>query len=218
MLDIIFLSYDEPQADENFKKLKLRFPLAKRVHGVKGIDNAHFKAAEKAKTKSFYVVDADIAVRDNFDFSYVPPDHQSQYVHIWMCHNPVINETYGYSGIKLFNKDFFAERKPFLDFSTSLGNGVVYHKDVASDVHFDSSPLTTFRAAYREAFKLAKNPNTESQERLRNWRTKDPKCNNPEWFMLGVALGVHHANNMKNMDVNDFDRIQEVYYSSLNAF
>lgn len=217
MLDIIFLSYDEPQADENFKKLKLRFPLAKRVHGVKGIDNAHFAAAAKAKTKSFYVVDADVVVRDSFDFSYIPPDHKSKYVHIWMCHNPVIDETYGYSGIKLFHKDFFGERKPFVDFSTSLGEGVEYHQEIASDAQFDSSPLTTFRAAYREAFKLSRNQDVESQQRLSKWKTKEPKCKHSEWFLLGVAFGVHHSKN-NSLDVNDFDRLEDVFYSSLSIF
>ena len=34
-IDTIFISYDEPKADENYEKLKYRFPNAKRVHKVK---------------------------------------------------------------------------------------------------------------------------------------------------------------------------------------
>ena len=41
MYDIVFISYQEPNADENYNKLLKRFPLAKRVHGVKGIHQAH---------------------------------------------------------------------------------------------------------------------------------------------------------------------------------
>ena len=37
MFDIIFISFDEPNADENWKLLKEIAPHAKRVHGVKGI-------------------------------------------------------------------------------------------------------------------------------------------------------------------------------------
>ena len=47
MYDIVFISYQEPNADENYDKLKERFPLAKRVHGVKGIHQAHIEAAKK---------------------------------------------------------------------------------------------------------------------------------------------------------------------------
>jgi len=37
MYDIIFISYNEPNADKNWLALKSRFPMAKRVHGIKGI-------------------------------------------------------------------------------------------------------------------------------------------------------------------------------------
>ena len=55
MFDIIFISYKEPNADSNFKDLQSRFPIAQRVHGVKGIHQAHIEAAKKALTKMFYV-------------------------------------------------------------------------------------------------------------------------------------------------------------------
>ena len=45
MFDVVFISYQEPNAEENWQALKQRVPVAKRVHGVKGIHNAHVKAA-----------------------------------------------------------------------------------------------------------------------------------------------------------------------------
>mgnify|MGYP001460781096 CR=1 FL=1 len=33
-MDIVFMSYDEPNADQNWEKLKTKYPRAKRVHGV----------------------------------------------------------------------------------------------------------------------------------------------------------------------------------------
>ena len=50
MYDMVFISYQEPNADENWDKLKSRFPLARRVHGVKGIHQAHIEAAKKSHT------------------------------------------------------------------------------------------------------------------------------------------------------------------------
>ena len=51
MFDVFFISYHEQYADENFDSLKEKAPLAKRVDGVKGIFNAHKRAAELSKTK-----------------------------------------------------------------------------------------------------------------------------------------------------------------------
>jgi len=39
--DIVFLSYDEPNAEKNYADLLKKVPWAKRVHGVKGSDAAH---------------------------------------------------------------------------------------------------------------------------------------------------------------------------------
>jgi len=58
--DIIFISYNEPQADENFARLKARFPYAQRVQGIKGIHQAHIAAAKKAFTKMFTKFKQDI--------------------------------------------------------------------------------------------------------------------------------------------------------------
>ena len=66
MFDIFFISYQEPNADVNFAILQDRFPIAQRVHGVKGIHQAHKEAAKKALTKMFYVVDGDALVEDDF--------------------------------------------------------------------------------------------------------------------------------------------------------
>ena len=39
--DIIYLSYDEPNAEKNYADLCKIVPWAKRVHGVDGSDAAH---------------------------------------------------------------------------------------------------------------------------------------------------------------------------------
>ena len=59
MYDIVFISYNEPNADENWQALKARFPRAKRVDGVKGIHQSHTSAAIKCFTKMLWIVDAD---------------------------------------------------------------------------------------------------------------------------------------------------------------
>ena len=52
-LDVVFLSYREKEAEENYAKLLSRVSNAKRVHGVKGIFNAHKRASKLQILKCF---------------------------------------------------------------------------------------------------------------------------------------------------------------------
>ena len=49
--DVVFLSYDEPNADQNYNQLLSFIPWAERVHGVKGSDAAHKACAKLATTE-----------------------------------------------------------------------------------------------------------------------------------------------------------------------
>ena len=89
MFDIIFISYQEPNAEANWKALKERFPMAKRVHGVKGIHQAHIQAANKSFTKMFYVVDGDAEIVDDFNFDHKVSEWDLDCVHVWRSRNPI---------------------------------------------------------------------------------------------------------------------------------
>ena len=52
-IDIIYLSYDEPNAEENYADLLAKVPWAKRVHGIKGSDAAHKACATLSETDRF---------------------------------------------------------------------------------------------------------------------------------------------------------------------
>ena len=75
--DIVFISYQEPDADENYSSLQKRFPSAMRVHGVKGIHQAHIAAASKVSTEMFYVVDGDAHIQQDFNFNYNVEHHMA---------------------------------------------------------------------------------------------------------------------------------------------
>ena len=64
--DIIYLSYDEPNAERNYADLCKKVPWAKRVHGVKGSDAAHKACAEISDTDRFITVDGDNIIDANF--------------------------------------------------------------------------------------------------------------------------------------------------------
>ena len=65
-LDFVFISYKEPNCEENYADLLNKVPWAKRVHGVKGFDNAHKAAAETASTDFFISVDGDNIIDESF--------------------------------------------------------------------------------------------------------------------------------------------------------
>ena len=65
-LDVVFISYDEDNYEENYADLCDKVPWAKHVHGVKGSDAAHKAAAELSETDRFISVDADNKVDPSF--------------------------------------------------------------------------------------------------------------------------------------------------------
>ena len=65
-LDIIYLSYDEPNADKNYADLLTKIPWAKRVHGVEGSDAAHKACAKIAETDRFITIDGDNQIDEQF--------------------------------------------------------------------------------------------------------------------------------------------------------
>ena len=58
-LDCIYLSYDEPQKEEFWVKIRNMVPWAKRVDNVKGSDAAHKAAAAASDTERFILIDGD---------------------------------------------------------------------------------------------------------------------------------------------------------------
>ena len=88
-LDVIFISYEEPNADENWLRVLEKAPHAKRVSGVTGIFEAHKAAAKLAKTDMFYVVDGDAWLVDDWDFDFQPGIFDRDCAYVWHSKNPI---------------------------------------------------------------------------------------------------------------------------------
>ena len=65
-LDFVYISYKEPNKEENWADLLSKVPWAKRVDGVVGFDSAHKAAAEKAETDIFIRVDGENIVDERY--------------------------------------------------------------------------------------------------------------------------------------------------------
>ena len=220
MFDIIFLSYDEPNADKNFELLLSRFPHAKHLSGVKGIGQAHFAASKISDTSMFYVVDGDAEIVDSFDFSYKPPSDKKDYVHIWQARNPAIDIVYGYGGVKLFHSSFFKKLGDYVDFSTSLTKDVQYIDEISCVTRFNSDAFRSFRGAYRETTKLMLSLRTNNfindqhkqqvESYLAAWKNPAEDANFREHIMNGVknAIADFTFNLEKTHFINNFDFLE----------
>jgi len=217
MYDIVFISYQEPSADANYAALKARFPMAKRVHGVKGIHQAHIKAATKCFTKMFWIVDADAIILDDFNFDYEVPEHQLDHVHVWRSLNPINDLVYGYGGVKLFPRKLTIDmdiNKP--DMTTSISKQFIAMPEVANITAFNTDEFSTWRSAFRECAKLASNiidrQNVEETKgRLDIWCRKgsERRCGN--FAIAGAIAGREFGlSNMADLNlINNFEWLQE---------
>ena len=184
--DLFFLSHGEPMADWHWRVLAQAQPHARRVDGIDGILAAHQQCARLARTSHFFVVDADNEILD-CDFALRLADHDKPYVHIWRAKNLVTGLVYGWGGIKLFPRKLLlgVDRMP-LDMTTSFPLKIV--EVVGSITHFNTSPYSTWRSAFRECVKLAHNTDPESRVRLDVW------CSTAQglyasWCLKGACAG-----------------------------
>jgi hypothetical protein len=225
MYDIIFISYNEPNADANFEKLKARFPYAHRVHGIKGIHQAHIAAAKKAFTKMFWVVDADAEILDTFNFDYEVSKYDLECVHVWRSRNPINDLEYGYGGVKLLPKRLTQNMdisKP--DMTTSISSLFKAMPEVSNVTAFNTDPFNTWKSAFRECCKLSskiidRQDDVETQQRLEAWCTLNELAPYGAHAYMGAIAGKYFGLFWQNaptelVKINDFDWLKEQYEMS----
>jgi hypothetical protein len=214
MYDIVFISYNEKYADENFASLKERFPLAKRVHGIEGIHQAHIAAARKSFTKMFWVVDADAVILNDFKFDYLVPDWDLEVVHVWRSLNPVNNLSYGYGGVKLLPKFLTLKMNTdTIDMTTNISANFKAMDTISNITAFNTDPFSTWRSAFRESCKLAVINNEESLSRLDAWCNLNTNAEYGFYAYIGALSGRDYGEkNASNKEalakINDFNWLE----------
>jgi|TARA_B100001093_G_C26673935_1_gene947416 hypothetical protein len=218
MYDIIFISYQESNAEHRYSILKQRFPYAKRIHGVKGIHQAHIEAAKISLTDMFWVVDADAIIVEDFDFSYIPKIEEQEWVHVWHSRNPVNDLTYGYGGVKLLPRQLTLDMDTTSsDMTTSISSNLKVIEEVSNITAFNIDSFSTWRSAFRECAKLAsktidRQKKEETDERLKTWTTYasgDYSGDALRGARDGMRFGLSSSSNL-NL-INNFDWLQEKY-------
>ena len=216
MYDIIFISYDEPNADLNYERLRSRFPRAKRIHGIKGIHNAHVAAAKKALTRQFWVVDGDAEILDTFNFDYKVNKDEVDFVHVWRSRNPINGLEYGYGGVKLLPRvQTLRMNVDTIDMTTSISNKFKAMDEVSNITAFNTDAFSTWRSAFRECVKLSskaidRQNQEETANRLNAWLTYYPGKPFSQEAVEGAHAGKEYGR--KNAAdpaalalINDFD-------------
>ena len=225
-LDVIFISYKEPNALKNWLRVIEKMPYAKRINGVKGIVNAHKCAAELATTDMFYVVDGDAYLSDDFDFSFQPGLFDRDCVHVWSSRNPVNDLIYGYGGVKLLPKELIlqvGEDNP--DMTTSISNKFKVIKKVSNITAFNTDEFNAFRSAFRECAKLSsgilkRQLDRESKQRLEEWCRKGADRPYGEWAIQGALAGKefgesNSADHKKLLLINDINWLKQKFDKAL---
>jgi hypothetical protein len=188
LYDIVFISNGEPNAEENYQRLK-QVATQNRIHrvdNVQGIYEAHRAAADVATTKMFYVVDADAWIVDGFHFD---DNYNQEKILVYNSLNPLNYLCYGYGGVKLFPKTLFSKiPDAYVDMTTSLGETIVIPV-ISCVTQFNTGEFDTWRSAFRECAKLSSRTittkiqsimledltdqgNEETIERLNTWTTR----------------------------------------------
>jgi hypothetical protein len=236
-LDLIFISYDEPNADLNYADLLTKAPWAKRVHGVKGSDAAHKAAADLSETDWFITIDGDNIVNDKF-FDLEIEDDPKIKAYGWCGRNSINGLRYGNGGIKIWRKQFVLDMRTHeaaesdraqVDFCWEDGYRnfpVVYSESI-----INASPFQAWRAGFREGVKMTlldgvRVPPQELKERiwwhnihrLRMWSTVGAHEENGKYAILGARMGTWMTNctEWNYIDVRDFEILRDIYNEKVN--
>lgn len=227
--DIIFLSYDEPNAEKNYADLCTKAPWAKRVHGVKGSDAAHKACAALSETEYFVTVDADNIVDPKFLEVEIDLDAlglTSENVFSWCGKVHVNGLMYGNGGLKLWTKKFVNEMKTHENSDPADVKGKVefcfddrYYQfnENYSESFTNATPFQAWRAGFREGVKMSLDQGAKTNDvksvwwqnyhRLLIWCTVGADVENGMYSILGAREGAALTNctDWDYANVRDFE-------------
>ena len=231
--DLIFLSYDEPNAEKNYADLLTKVPWAKRVHGVKGSDSAHKACAALSETEYFVTVDADNIIDPSFlkvvidlDELELTPEH----VFSWCGKVHVNGLMYGNGGLKLWTRKFVNEMKTHENSDPDDVKGKVefcfdhrYYqfKECFSESYTNASPFQAWRAGFREGVKMCLDQGAkvddlekiwwQNYHRLLIWCNVGSDVEHGLWSIYGAREGLYRTQctDWDYSQVRDFDWLTE---------
>jgi hypothetical protein len=235
-LDCIYLTYDEPQREEFWVKIKNMVPWAKRVDGVKGSDAAHKAAAQSSDTDRFILIDGDNLPDPSF-FNQTLVLSNEEYenaVFRWRARNNINGLMYGNGGLSSWTKEFVHAMQTHEASDGSTETQVEFcfdplywaMHDCYSTTYPNASAFQAWRAGFREGVKMclnrgAKPSVTEFQSRvhaknldnLTIWHNIGADVDNGYWAIAGARQGTYMTmlTEWDYRRVQDFDALAELW-------
>jgi len=240
-LDCIYLTYDEPQREEFWVKIKNMVPWAKRVDGVKGSDAAHKAAARASDTDRFILIDGDNLPDSSFfnQTLVLPNEEYENAVFRWRARNHINGLMYGNGGISSWTRDFVMNMKTHENTDGRAETEVEFcfdplywpMHDCYSKTYPNGSPFHAWRAGFREGVKMClqrgrkptmdefKNQVLRNLDNLTIWHNIGTDVEHGEWAIAGSRQGTYMTM-LTNWDyrlVQDFDALAELWLTVENS-
>jgi len=235
--DIIYLSYDEPNAEKNYADLCAKIPWAKRVHGVKGSDAAHKACAKLSETDRFITVDGDNIVNPKFfeqEIDFTDNADLENSVISWCGKNIINGLMYGNGGLKCWPKEYVLNMQTHenadpnneaaqVDFCWDLK--YIQMNSWYSNVHNNATPQQAWRAGFREGVKMALDRGSKptvqklldghwkNLHRLYVWLMVGADVENGLWAIYGAREGLYKTmcTDWDYVNVRDFEYLNSMW-------
>jgi hypothetical protein len=235
-LDCIYLSYDEPQKEEFWIKIRNMVPWAKRVDGVHGSDAAHKAAADESDTERFILIDGDNLPDENFFNETIEykTDQYEQAVYRWRARNDVNGLMYGNGGISSWTKTFVQNMRTHEASEGADDTDVEFCFDdlywpmynCYSTTYPGGSAKHAFRAGFREGVKMCLDRGTKPSasdfresvhnrnlDHLTIWHNIGADTEYGLWAIAGARLGTYKTmlSDWNYKQVQDFSILESIW-------
>jgi hypothetical protein len=235
-LDCIYLSYDEPNKEEHWVKIKNMVPWAKRVDGIKGSDAAHKAAARASDTERFILIDGDnlpdpAFFNQTLDF---PTPEYNRAVYRWRARNCINGLMYGNGGLSSWVKEFAYDMQTHEASTGSVETQVEFcfdplywaMHDCYSTTYPNSSAFQAWRAGFREGVKMCLNRGAlpsvsefqlrvhgKNLDNLTIWHNVGADVEYGEWAIAGSRMGTYMTmlTQWDHTLVQDFDELAKLW-------
>ena len=233
-LDFVYISYKEPNKEQNWADLKSKVPWAKRVDGVVGFDSAHKAAAELAETDFFISVDGDNIIDEQFLLETLDwTKTNKKAVHRWRARNNVNGLVYGNGGLVGWQKQTCLSMKTHenadkdenqIDFCWGVPHENLHN--CYSTTVINGSEQQAFVAGYREGVKMSTEKGKPIPANdfhkiwptnlriLSTWCTIGADVELGKYAMLGARMGCFNTviqANSNHFHIRDLDNMESYY-------
>ena len=242
-LDCIYLTYDEPQREEFWVRIKNMIPWARRVDGVQGSDAAHKAAAEASTTERFVLIDGDNMPDESF-FNLTlqfPDETWEAAVFRWRARNHINGLRYGNGGISTWTRKFVQDMRTHEATDGRTETQVEFcfdpqywaMHDCYSTTYPNGSAYHAWRAGFREGVKMCLNNGarptlSEFRQRVhqRNldhltiWHNVGRDAEHGIWSIAGSRMGTYMTMITPTWDhcmVQDFAELQKLWNTVKNS-